>query len=79
MIQIIESSQDENVYINMFNLHYDVKPDDIYDFYDNIQFTIDPIGKGFFLAEFTSKEEAIKLIKKGSGVIFGLFLLLNVE
>lgn len=67
MIRFIQS-QEEPISINIYNLHYDVKPDDIYDLYGDIQFEIDYAGKGFFVAVFESKAEAIRFVKAGTGV-----------
>ena len=77
MIEKLMQVERKTVFINLFNIDNSATKEDIYKFYEGIKILniIQNTGKqGNYDLYFDSKEEAAKLIQKGPGVIFCLFL-----
>ena len=68
MLAAVQKSTNDKVHIVLSNLGFSATPDDIYDFYDPIDFEATLQRPGVFTLEFFEKEEAMKFIKKGTGV-----------
>jgi hypothetical protein len=72
MIEKLMVVERKTVFINLFNIENNATKEDIFKFYEGIKIVniIQNVGKqGNYDLMFDSKEEAIKLINKGPGVM----------
>ena len=72
MLEEDEKTESGSIFINLFNIENSATVDDILNFYQNIRMKtiyINENKKGNYDLEFDSKEEALKLIGRGTGRI----------
>lgn len=72
MASIIKDHKGGSIYINLFNIAYGAEPEDIHEFYKGIDFELDEIKKGTYLAIFKTQDEALKMVEAGTGVTAAL-------
>ena len=74
MIKEINEVDRKSYFINLFNVNYDAKKEDISLYYKDIDIKdIQSAKPGNFDIELQSREEAINIVERGSGVNYRFF------